>query len=196
MKKSSAKITVVFILIITLVVGYYAYLSNRRQVSRKEAEMSAAENVLTRDLTMDYPPTPKEVVKYYNEILRCFYNEDCTDEEIERLGNRARELYDAELLENNEPDTYMIRLKGDIQTYKENNRRISNISVASSINVDTYTVDNYDFARLSCSYFILEGSSSKRTNMVYLLRRDENKRWKIYGWDLAENVETAEKTEE
>lgn len=196
MKKSSAKITVVIILIITLVVGYYAYLSNRRQVSRKEAELSAAENVLLRDMGLDYPPTPKEVVKYYNEVLRCFYNEECTDEEIEKLGNRARELYDDELLENNESDTYMIRLKADIQTYKEKNRRITNISVASSINVDTYTVDDYDFARLACSYNILEGSSSKRTNMVYLLRRDGNKRWKIYGWDLAENVETAGKTEE
>ena len=41
-----------------------------------------------KDLEKDYPPTPREVIKYYNEILDCFYNEEATKEEIEDLGNK------------------------------------------------------------------------------------------------------------
>ena len=41
-------------------------------------------------------------------------------------------------------------------------------------------------------YTVLEGGKSNLVDTVYLLRRDENRRWKIYGWDLAENVNPAD----
>ena len=37
-------------------------------------------------------------------------------------------------------------------------------------------------------YTVLDGGQSNLVDMVYLLRRDEGRRWKIYGWDLAQNV--------
>ncbi|MCM1569825.1 MAG: hypothetical protein NC081_10320 [Roseburia sp.] len=196
MKKASTKVTVIIILLIIVVVGYYAYLSNRKQVLREESNISEVEKTLSRDMTLDYPSTPKEVLKYYNEILNCFYNEECTDEEIEKLGSKARELYDDELLENNDPDTYMIQLKSEIQDYKDKKRHITNMTVSASTNVERYTVEGNVFARLGCGYTIKEDSTDRYSNIVYLLRRDENKKWKIYGWDLTENVRTAEKTEE
>ena len=36
---------------------------------------------------------------------------------------------------------------------------------------------------------VLDGGQSSLVDTVYLLRRDENRRWKIYGWDLAANVD-------
>lgn len=188
MKKSTTRMTVILICVVVGVVAYYAYLSGQSKESRREASMSAAETVLSRNLEMDYPSTPKEVIKYYNEILKCFYNEECTEEEIEDLGNKARELYDEELLENNELAAYHIRLKEDINTYRELKRKITSASVAASTNVDRFEEDDYSFARIHCGYNIMEGGISNAVNQVYLLRRDENKRWKIYGWDLAGNV--------
>ena len=52
--------------------------------------------------------------------------------------------------------------------------------------------NGYSFARISCGYTVLQGKESDSSMQVYLLRKDENGHWKIYGWDLAENVNVGE----
>ena len=64
-RTSSTRITIIILLVIVTVVGYYAYLSNKTRDSQREASMTFVQEVLSRDLQLDYPPTPKEVVKYY-----------------------------------------------------------------------------------------------------------------------------------
>lgn len=188
MKKSTVRVTIALIILITGVVGVYAYLSGRSRSVAESASMTNVEKVLSRDLAYDYPPTPKELLKYYNEIQRCFYNENCTDSEIEALVTRARELYDADLLANNEFSAHVALLKAEIKDYKDHKRVISAVSVAASTNVDFFEEDGYEFARIYCGYNVTEGSTTKQTRQIYLLRRDEDRRWKIYGWDLADHV--------
>ena len=183
MKNKTTRITLIVVIGIVFIVGYYAFLSNRSREQKAEATISTVQNVLSRSLELDYPPTPKEVIKYYNEIVKCFYNEDCTEEEIEALGNKARELYDEELLANNEQEVYLMNLKADIQDYKNNKRRISSTSVASSANVEEFEQDGYKFARIMCGYNITENGTNIPSGQVYLLRKDENQHWKIYGWE-------------
>ena len=72
------KITVFLIFLIVLVVGYYSYLSGKSRTEQQEAIMSEVDTALSRDLTNNYPATPKEVIRYYNDLIKCFYNEDCT----------------------------------------------------------------------------------------------------------------------
>jgi len=188
MKKSTVRVTIVLIILIAGVVGVYAYLSGRSRSAAEQASMTNVEKVLSRDLSYDYPPTPKELLKYYNEIQKCFYNENCTDSEIEELANRARELYDEELLANNELSLHIMSLKAEIQDYKDHKRVISAVSVAASTNVDFFEEDGYEFARIYCGYNVTEGSETKQVRQIFLLRRDGNRRWKIYGWDSANNV--------
>lgn len=189
MKKANPKLIIVFICLFTLLVGYYAYLSNKDREEKEEVEMTLVQETLSRNLQNDYPPTVKEVIKYYNDILKSFYNEECTEEEIDELGQKARELYDAELLEANELGTYSMRLRQDIQEYKENERRIVTAIVAASTNVDYFEEDGFEFARITCSYNIVEGEDNNITRQVYLLRKDEENHWKIYGWEDVANVE-------
>lgn len=188
MKKSTVKVTIIIAVLLVVVVGYYAYLSGKSRNAANEAKMTQTQLVLSRDLQNDYPPTVKEVIKYYTDIQKCLYNEECTDEEVERLGLRARELYDAELLENNEESMNILQLKADVASFRSEGNKINSVAVSSSVNVDTFTDDGYEFARIQCSYTMIEGGKSKQTSTIYLLRRDENRRWKIYGWDLAQNV--------
>lgn len=188
MKKSTTRVAVIVICLIAALVGYYAYLSNKARESKTEVKMTVVQSTLSRNLTMDYPSTPKEVIKYYNQILRCFYNEECTDAEIDDLGHRARELYDEELLQQNELGAYLIRLKADINDFKEHKRKITNFAVAASTSVDFFTEDGFDFARISSGYYIVEDGNGKSSAIVYLLRKDDENKWKIYGWTSAENV--------
>ena len=152
--------------------------------------MTSVELALSRNLTNDYPPTPKEVMKYYNEIMLCYYRDDVTDEEIDLLGIRARDLFDPDLQAINETGTYLIRLHQDIAEYRENGRKITNASVANSTNVDYYDRDGFHFARLMCTYNVSENNQSTTLRLIYLLRKDPtDNRWKIFGWDLYENVD-------
>lgn len=184
--KITAQATIVFVILIVAVVGYYCYLVNHYDNAAAEKTLTAVENVLVRDLEYNYPPTPKEVIRYYNEIIKCFYNEECSEEEIEALGRRARELYDQELLDHNAWDSYILRLQAEIQDFRNNNRKISSISLASSTDVDEFTEDGYQFARIRCGYNILQGKDGTYSLEVYLLRKDAEGHWKIYGWDLAD----------
>lgn len=191
MKKATPKLIITFICLMVLLVGYYAYLSNKEREEKAEAALSATQETLSRNLQKDYPPTPKEVIKYYNEIVKCLYNEEITEDEIDALGQKARELYDEELLEANDLGSYTLRLRQDVQTYKDSQRHIVTAIVASSTNVDFFEEDGFSFARLTSSYNIVEGEGkdSNITRQVYLLRKDEKNRWKIYGWEDAANVE-------
>ena len=189
MKKSTTRTFVFILVVIVGVVGYFAYLSGKSRDAAKDAAMTATQIVLSRDLQNNYPPTVKEVVKYYADIQKCFYTEGCTEEEVEQLGMKARELYDADLLAINDVTSNLLQLKVEVDTFQKDGRQITAASVASSANVDTFTEDGYEFARIHCTYTVLDGGQSSLVDTVYLLRRDENRRWKIYGWDLAANVD-------
>ena len=175
-------------MLIVAVVAYFAYLSNKSRGVEDEAAMTAVKLVLSRDLENNYPPTVKEVMKYYADIQKCLYSQECLDEEAEQLGMKARALFDDELLAANDVTNHLLALKSEITSFQEDSRQITAASVASSANVDTFTEDGYEFARIHCIYTVLDGGQSNLVDMVYLLRRDGNRRWKIYGWDLAQNV--------
>ncbi len=192
MKKSTTRITVVIILMIVAVVTYYAYLSNKSRTDRAEASMTVVENTLSRRLDTNYPSTPKEVLKYYNEIQKCLYNEEYTDEEFAELILKVRELYDEELLEQNSLASQTIQLKTEIQDYRDKKRTITSISLPSSANVVFDTVDGYEFAKIHCGYNVMEDGVNIPTTQVFLLRKDANRRWKIYGWKLLDTFQETE----
>ena len=70
------------------------YLSNRK-VEQKDTTVTAVQNVILRNLETDYPPSPKEVVKYYSDISKCLYNETYTDEQFEQMESMMMSWYKA-----------------------------------------------------------------------------------------------------
>lgn len=186
MKKSTIRITVVFLILIVGVVGYYSYLSQKSRNASAEAAQSKIQMLLSRDLGKEYPPTPKEVVKYFTELQKCMYNEECTAEEMKQLGIKSRELFDAELQDNNPLDDYIPLLKTDIETFHEEKKQILSISLPASVSVDHFSEDGFEFARLYCKYSVMEKGKSSQVQIVYLLRKDDSGQWRIYGWDRAD----------
>lgn len=169
----------------------YYILNLRIEKSKPEdyVKLTKVQEVLSRDLEKNYPPTPKEVVKYYSEITKCFYNEDYTEEELEALAMKAVELYDRDLAANKDTETYLMDLKEDIKDFKDKDWSISSFSTSSSTDVDTFSDDGYDFARLYCTYNIRNGTVIQKLEERFLLRLDDKGHWKIYGWDSAKEEE-------
>ncbi|MBQ8198072.1 MAG: hypothetical protein IJZ76_01420 [Lachnospiraceae bacterium] len=189
---STNKGVIIFVVLILLIVGFYYYLSNRPVSQPEEAVpeievMTAVQQVLARDLSINYPPTPREVVKYYSEITQCFYNEELTEDDIYALGMRARELYDAELAANQTEADYIDSLKYDIEEFNRYKRTIVNYNPSSSVDVETFSEDGFEWARLYCNYGIKQNEILYNSNIVFILRKDENEHYKIYGWKLVEN---------
>ncbi len=172
------------IICVLLVVGYYYYLSHRdTKTVADTTELTAITKITTKNLDTSYPKTPREVIKLYNDILKCYYNEDCTDAEIEALGAQARKLLDEELLENNPEDQYYASLKADILVYKADKRTISRTDVCDSDEITYKTVKGSECAYVTASYFMKEGNKFVKSYQQYALRKDASGNWKIVAYE-------------
>lgn len=191
MKRSSGvKVVVIVVILAAIVLGYFYYLGHRdRQQTEETVAATVVQSVLMRDLEHNYPPTPKEVVKYYSEITECFYNEDYTDEELTQLANKIQYLYDVDLVANKTQEQYMQDLRNDIAEMKGKKYTIASYEVSASTDVEYFTQDEYSCARLYCTYYLREPSSGTRVTSLerFVLRKDQDEHWKILGWELVED---------
>lgn len=177
MKKSY--VVVIAILCIALIVGGYVFWMKQSEKPSDNVELTAVQKLITKDLEKNYPATPREVVKIYNEIISCFYNEEYTEDELEALGNQARYLMDEELLANNPKDNYFKNLKAEIADYKRDERIIISYNLCSSNEVQFVTVDERECAYVKTSYFIKDKTGHSRTYQMYVVRKDDEGNWKI-----------------
>lgn len=189
---------ILFVVVLALgVLAYFYVINNRMKVIEDDVKsISAVQELLVRDLSTNYPATPKEVVKLYSEITRCFYGEEYTDEELVSLAEMSRELFDAELVANQTEDNYLRALKGEIASYRQANRLISSYSVSSSADVEYYNFKGYEWAQLVAMYSVKTAGNVAPSKERYLLRKDEAGHWKIYGFVLEELENKSGESEE
>lgn len=179
MKQKTTRV-IIAVLAIVLIVGGYYYFAVQKGASAEDATtLTEVQKVITKNLEDNYPATPREVVKFYNRILNCFYNETYTDEELYALGDQARMLFDEELLENNPRDEYFRALKADIASYEAESKTIMSSDVCDSNDVHYQTIDGDECAYVTASYFMEEDKSYNRTYQMYVLRKDKDGNWKI-----------------
>ncbi len=188
-KAKTVKIVVIALILAAIVLGYYYYVSNKKKTAEEEAVVTTAvQNVLLKDWERSYPPTPKEVLKGFGEITKCFYNEEYTEEELEALALKIQELYDDELIANKTQEEYMEDLRSDIADMKNNNYTIYSYEIPASTDVDYFTENGYSCARMYCTFNLKQtGSAGVIASMEqFVLRQDEDGHWKILGWELVE----------
>ncbi len=182
------KSIVIGVILVGLVAGYYYYLSNvkPRKDDSEEVKITAVQEVLTRNLDNNYPPTPREVVKYFGELTQCLIGESYTDEEFGNLALQIQKLYDDELVANKTQQQYLEDLKWDIHNFTEEGVVISSYSPASSVDVEEFQQDGFKWAKLQCSFTLRKGTQIQALTEIFLLRKDDEGHWKIYGWQPEE----------
>jgi len=178
MKKSH--IIVIVIVCISLLVGGYVFWMNRNgDASSENVELTKVQQLITKDLEKNYPATPREVVKFYNEIISCFYNEEHTDAELEALVEQTLLLMDEELVANNPKDDYFKQVKEEILEFAAAERTIMRYNLPSSNEIELRTVDGRECAYVEMSYLLKEKDSLNKTFQTYVVRKDEDGNWKI-----------------
>lgn len=191
--KKKISLVAAAVICIGAIVGLFYFFSNQRRTSVENmTELTEVQKLITEDLEKNYPARPREVVKFYNRIITCFYEETYTEEELEKLGDQARMLFDEELLANNPRDEYFTALKADIAEYREKSKTIMNSSVCSSNDVNYQVVDGDECAYVTSTYFINEDKEYSRTHQMYVLRKDEDGNWKILVFYQIEGEESDE----
>lgn len=189
MKKSGSviKTVIVVIIMIGLIVGFYFAVSlrNGKDGSKEEAQVKSGNTLLRRDLEKDYPPTPTAVASYYNDLVLAYYKEDCKDSLREKLVSQSRLLYDEELLKNNSLEEQMEKLEADVKDYKKNKRKIIKYTICKPDEVEYGDLEGAEVALMKVSYRVRDKKDLKDVDEEFFLRKDDEGRWKIVGWQLA-----------
>ena len=188
--KNVLRYAIVVIILGTLIVAYYFYLTrNTGSVSEESAtseQLTEMTKVTTKDFSRDYPATPREVIKWYNRILKLYYDPATTDEDLEKLMDQARMLFDEELLSYNPEEAYEASVKLDVASYSARERYIINTDVSDTYDVAYKKIDGDEIAYVVAYYFMKDGSGYTSTYQKYALRQDDADNWKILGFEMCD----------
>lgn len=190
MKKASG--LVITILVVAAILGGYYFFSQKHKSNVDSENLTEVQKLINKDLEKNYPETPREVIKLYNRIIKAYYDGNYTDDEFDALTDQALLLMDDDLKAQNPKDTYVENLKEEIAQYAEDKKKISRANVCDSNEVK-YTTDNGDdIAYVSTSYFMKAGDAFEDTDQMYVLRKDDEGRWKILVYYQIEPSSTEE----
>ena len=179
-----------------VVLGVFLALNLREDdgvFSKKDAKNTEVQNILSKDIDRNYPATVREVVRLFSRVSKCYYNETVSQEEFKELIEFQRKLFDEEFLQNNPLDTFTNNLAVEIDAAKAKEHNMVMYRVQKQSSVTAWKDGENHFASIIASFTMTaKGESPTRTFEEFLLREDENKRWKIVGWRLTDPIEIEE----
>lgn len=191
MKRRMRWLITLTLLAVVVVIWYYIDSNKPADDAgvNDSGEVQEIDKVLNKDLDESYPHTAREVVQFFIRIQKCYYNEKWTEDEFESLAHKATELFDEELLQANPFNEYYEELKTEIAQYKDENKIINRTILDKSSEVVYSTVEGKRYASINCIYYLKSRSGTSKVVETYILRKDENDRWKILGWKEYEESE-------
>lgn len=169
--------------ICVLCAGFFFFTQDQKE---NEKDLTEIEKVIVKDLKNNYPKTPREVVKFYNKIVKCYYgSEEPTEKQLNELVDQMMCIMDDDLLLVNSRDAYYNSVVADIAQYKQAKKQLVSTDVCDSNDVQ-YVTDNKDggtekdeLAYVKASYFMNTDGKFAYTYQQFVLRQDEDGRWKI-----------------
>lgn len=177
--------TIVFVVLLAcVVVGIYLVITRQDRSGALEAsaERTEAQTLIAKDLSKEYPQTLRETVKLYARITKCLYNDDLTEDDIDKLCSQLRMLYSDELLEANPEETMRAFLEGEIGNYHQHDKSIYSYTIDDASNIK-YISDSAGKRGIIYMYFtVKEGKGLSRAFEEMVLREDSDGHWKIIGW--------------
>ncbi len=183
-KKRIGTISVVLVLACAIV-ALYMYI-DRSGKDAKEPVNTVVEQILAKNLDTNYPPTPYSVAEFYCGIVECIYSADTTEEQLEALVRKERELFDEEFAAINPYDSLLAATKADLDTAREKKLVFTGYVLDKASNVSKWKKDGYEYASIQ---FQLMSRSDKGSGGSYrnlIMRMDSDGNYKILGWETAE----------
>ena len=184
-KTGKGKIVLALVVILLIFLAVFYFQINKNNSRKEELVLTDTQSAIQRDLSVNYPQTPKAVVRYYAELSKCMYNPDNSDKEIEQLAIQSRILLDEKLVAQQTDAQYIAALRSTISGFIQDKRKIISYTTSSSSEVEYATTELGETASLYCNYTMQKDSLNYIDTEQFLLRKNEEGRWKIVGWQSA-----------
>lgn len=185
MKKRIATVSVVLVLACAIVALYW-YI-DRSEGKETPKVNTVAEQILSKDLEKNYPPTPYSVAEFYCGIVECMYSSSTTEEQLENLVRKQIQLFDDEFAALNPYEQYLAATKDELETAKEKSLVFTGYILDKASNVEKWENDSGEYASLQLQFMTRskEGSGASYRNLI--MRKDSDGNYKILGWQTAED---------
>ena len=112
--------------------------------------------------------------------------------QFQQLVTMQRLLFDEEFLDNNPLESFVNNLSSEIEEMRKTKSTMISYRVQKQSSVVSWESGENKFSSIVASYTLKEDSEYKKTYEEFLLREDENGRWKIVGWRLTDPIEIEE----
>lgn len=181
--KNAKYVIIAIACICVICAGFFFFSQDNKE---DEKNLTEIEKVIVKDLNNNYPKTPREVVKFYNRIVKCYYgSEEPTEKQLSKLVDQMICLMDEDLLLANPRDIYYNSVVSDINQYKNQKKQLVSTDVCDTNDVKYVTDDKNgqaekdNLAYVTASYFINTDGKFAYTCQEFVLRQDTKGNWKI-----------------
>lgn len=186
--KRAARTVFTLCLCAAIIVGFYIYLDraagNRVSEDQEQSAVLTEEQRLAQvDFEKNYPPTPREVIKWYNRYSKvCFGSEKPSKSETKKYASKLYELLDDEIRQSTSEEAYADSLWNEVADFTQRKARINETEVCDTSDVIYRTIKKKEYAYVQAAYYIREATSYTRTYQKFVLRQDKDGNWKILGF--------------
>lgn len=194
LRSKNAKALTLITAVLVVVVILYANLLSRKEAENKKEIIttpSVVEQILNKDYKNNYPASVREVVRTYFKVIENLYNEDLSEDDFIDLADVERLMMDDVLLEENSYSDFMTRLKSEVKDCKDSKTRIGSWEVEKNNQIQYWYHDNYRYASIKATVQLI-GQNTQRVDEKFILKENEDGRWKIIGWVNADEEESNE----
>lgn len=185
-KKSGRAGTIILVLVLVFFIGamikvFYGMVTDDGGPD-KPVVRTETQKLIDKNLDMTYPATEREVMKLYCKIVKEMYSGECSDEDVQDLYDQLRKLFDDELLANNPYNAQYDDLLGELESFTANEKRVINYAIEDEDDIKYGTYEGKEQALINITFSVKKGAKWQRVNEEFVLRKDDEGRWKILGW--------------
>ena len=181
-KSAILKSIVLLALGAVVIVGlYFMFVGTKKDPGEEQYNLTAVDEITTTNLEKNYPANPRKVVDLYANIMKVLYKEEYTDGQQDKMLEVLQGIMDDELLANQ--GNFSKSIKDEIAERKEGKYSISNY-IVQNIEPEEVTISGKKMCTVVCTFSLRKDTNTIVNNYQFILRQDDEKRWKIVGWDV------------
>jgi hypothetical protein len=185
-KSAILKSIVLLALGAVVIVGlYFMFVGTKKDPGEEQYNLTAVDEITTTNLEKNYPANPRKVIDLYANIMKVLYKEEYTEGQQDKMLEVLKGIMDDELLAGQ--SDFNKSIKNEVAERKKGDYSISNYIVQNS-EPEILNVSGKKMCNVECLFSLRKGSTGTIASYYqFILRQDEEGRWKILGWQIKQN---------
>ncbi len=168
-----------------IILGVYLLLNRGKKSGGEEVYvLTVVDEITTTNLDKNYPADARKVVDLYARTMKVLYKEKYSDEQQTKMLDVLAGIMDDELLAAQ--SNFYKSMRDEIKGKKDEDYSIP-AYVVQSKEPEVVTVDGKKMCTVKCLFSLRHGTVSSATYYEFIMRQDDQGKWKILGWNILED---------